>query len=135
MSGMNRVNGQLLGGWDHVIQSVRDIMTTPFFERVMREYVGSHAIKLLGELVNEQTVMRLKWSIMMSIDLFEPRLTPYRIDIIDFDRTGASEWVIQVIYRPNALSGDLTPSGIRTLTFDPSSFSQVLLQSSYDEVA
>lgn len=135
MSGMNRVTGHLLGGWDHVVQSVRYIMTTPFFERVMREYVGSHAVRLLGEPINEQTLMRLRWAFMLAIDLFEPRLTPYRIDLIDFDRTGNSEWVIQVIYRPNALAGDFTPSGIRTLVFDPTVMSQVVLTQSFDEVA
>lgn len=135
MAGMNRATGRLLSGWDHVLQSVRVIMTTPFFERVMRDYVGSHAVKLLGENVNEQTVMRLRWAIMLAIDLFEPRLTPYRIDIVDFDRTGSSDWILQAIYRPNALSGDMTPSGIRTLAFDPEILSQVVLVSSPDEAA
>jgi hypothetical protein len=135
MAGMNRATGKLFSGWDHVLQSVRVIMTTPFFERVMRDYVGSHAVKLLGENVNEQTVMRLRWAIMLAIDLFEPRLTPYRIDIVDFDRTGSSDWVLQAIYRPNALSGDMTPSGIRTLAFDPEVLSQAILVSSPDEAA
>lgn len=135
MAGMDRTTGKVLDGWDHVVQSIRNIMTTPFFERVQREYVGSHAVKLLGELANEQTVMRLRWAIMLAIDLFEPRVTPYRITMTDLDRSGASEWIIQVIYRPRALQGDFTPSGIRTLVFDPGYYSQVVLNESFDEVA
>lgn len=129
---MDRASGKLLDGWDHVAQSVRVIFTTPFFERVMRGYVGSHVIRLLGEPVNEQTIMRVKWGIAIAIDLFEPRLTPYRIDITDFDRTGASSWVIQCIYRPNALSGDMTPAGIRTLAFDPEEIKQAIVSATVE---
>ncbi|KRQ99277.1 GPW/gp25 family protein [Bradyrhizobium valentinum] len=134
MSGMNRQTGKLLSGWDHVVQSVRVIFTTPFFERVMRGYVGSHVIRLLGENVSAQTLLRIRWGIALAIDLFEPRLTPYRIDITEFDRTGASTWVIEVIYRPNALSGDMTPSGIRTLAFDPDELKQAIV-AAYPEAA
>ena len=134
-AGMNRSTGRLMTDWDHVVQSIRCIMTTPFFERVMREYVGSHAIRLLGEPANPQTVMRLQWAIMLAIDLFEPRATPYRIDMTDLDRTGASSWRIQVIYRPKALDGDFTPAGVRTLVFDPTYSNQIVLDKSLDEVA
>lgn len=127
MAGMSNETGQILDGWDHVVQSVRDIFTKRFFEQRMRPYVGSHVIRLLGENVNEQTVMRLKWAIMLAIDLFEPRLTPKNIDLLDFDRTGASSWVIQVIYRPRALEGDFTPAGVRTLVFDPTVLQQALV--------
>jgi len=93
----------------------------------MRGYVGSHVIRLLGEPINAQTLLRIRWGIALAIDLFEPRLSPYRIDITDFDRTGASSWVIEVIYRPNALQGDLTPSGVRTLAFDVDELKQAIV--------
>lgn len=128
MAGMSNETGAVLDGWDHVVQSVHDIFTKPFFEQRMRPYVGSHVIRLLGETINEQTLMRIKWAIMLAIDLFEPRLTPKNIDLLDFDRTGASSWVIQVIYRPRALEGDFTPSGVRTLIFSPDVISQALVQ-------
>lgn len=134
-AGMNRSTGRILTDWDHCVQSIRCIMTTPFFERVCREYVGSHAVKLLGEPANSTTILRLQWAICLAIELFEPRAVPYRISITDLDRTGASSWVIQVIYRPNALEGDFTPSGIRTLVFDPTVSGQIVLDKSFDEVA
>lgn len=124
---MNNETGAVLDAWDHVVQSVRDIFMKGFFEQRMRPYVGSHCIRLLGENVNAQTVMRVKWAIMLAIDLFEPRLTPKNIDILDFDRSGASSWVILCIYRPHALEGDMTPSGVRTLVFDPTVLSQALV--------
>jgi len=133
MAGMNQQTGGLLAGWPHVLQSVRIIFTTPFFERLMRPYVGSHVVRLLGENIGERTVLRIRWAIALAIDLFEPRLTPYRIDITDFDRTGASSWIMQAIYRPNALSGDMTPSGIRTLAFDPEEISQAIVTAFPDE--
>lgn len=125
---MNNETGKLLTDWDHVVQSVHDIFTKPFFEQRMRPYVGSHVIRLLGQNVTAQTVARIQWAITLAIDLFEPRLTPKAISLLDFDRTGASSWVIQVIYRPRALEGDFTPSGVRTLVFSPDVVSQALVQ-------
>lgn len=127
MAGMNRDTGQLLDGWDHVAQSVFDIFTKPFFEQCMRPYVGSHAVRILGQNVVPQTVMRVQWAIAMAIDLFEPRLTPKNIQMLDADRTGASSWVIEVIYRPRALEGDFTPAGVRTLIFSPDVLIQALV--------
>jgi phage baseplate assembly protein W len=123
MAGMNQATGGLLDGWDHVGQSVLILFTTSFFTRVMRPYVGANIIRLLGELANEITVQRIRVAIAVALDLFEPRLTPYRVDLLNMDRTGTSSWIIQVIYRPR----DPTPAGMRTLTIDPSIMMQVLV--------
>jgi uncharacterized protein len=127
MAGMNQATGGLLDGWDHVGQSVLILFTTSFFTRVMRPYVGANIIRLLGELANEITVQRIRVAIAVALDLFEPRLTPYRVDLLNMDRTGTSSWIIQVIYRPRGHLGDPTPAGMRTLTIDPSIMMQVLV--------
>jgi phage baseplate assembly protein W len=119
MAGMDQNTGGLLDGWDHVGQSVLNLFTTKFFSRVMRPYVGSNAIRILGENINEQSVSRVRVGISVALDLFEPRLVPYRVDLSDFDLTGASSWIMMGIYIPRALEGDMTPSGVRTLTIDP----------------
>jgi uncharacterized protein len=135
MAGMNQINGQVLDGWAHVGQSVLVLFTTSFFSRIMRAYVGSNVIRLLGQNVNAQTVSRMREAIAVALWLFEPRLVPVRIDLVSVDRTGASAWIIQGDYRPDArfdpftgeLTGDLTSAGVRTLTIDPSVVEQVLL--------
>jgi phage baseplate assembly protein W len=127
MAGMNMDDGSVLDGWSHVCQSVHILFTTEFFTRVMRAYVGSNVIRLLGELTIPQTVQRIRTAIAIAIDLFEPRLDPYRVDLVAMDGTGTSTWIIQCIYMPNALQGDFTPAGIRSLTIDPSVVTSLLV--------
>jgi phage baseplate assembly protein W len=123
---MCQATGGLLAGWDHVGQSVVNLFTTTFFSRIMRPYVGSNVIRILGQPANAQTVSRVRTAIAVALDLFEPRLTPYRIDLIDMDRTGTSAWIIQGIYRPRGHLGDPTPAGVRTLTIDPRVIDQII---------
>ena len=135
MAGMDRMTGRVLGDWDHVSQSVAVLFTTRFFSRVLRAYVGSNIIRLLGQPMNRQTVMRVRLAIAEALWLFEPRLVPRRIDMLDGDRTGDSAWLILAIYRPGArydpftrqLTGDLTPVGMRTLTINPSVVREVVI--------
>jgi phage baseplate assembly protein W len=127
MAGMDQVTGGLLDGWDHVGQSVLNLFTTSFFSRIMRPYVGTNVIRLLGQNINEQTVSRIRVAIAVALDLFEPRLEPYRVDLVDFDRTGTSSWIIEGIYIPRALAGDFTPAGVRTLTIDPRYLNEAII--------
>ncbi|MDG4908725.1 hypothetical protein EOA60_27385 [Mesorhizobium sp. M1A.F.Ca.IN.020.06.1.1] len=113
--GMDRSTGLRQSGWDNVIQAIEILLTTRYFERVLREYVGSPVPALLGELANVQTVIRFQWSVAAVILLFEPRLTPTRISPLTLDRAGASAWVIEGIYRPRAHLGDFTPAGTVSL--------------------
>ena len=39
--GLNATSGLVLTGWDHVLQSLSDIFTTGFGERIIREWYGS----------------------------------------------------------------------------------------------
>jgi len=105
-----------LSGWPHVMQSIEVILTTAYFERVMRPYVGSLGIRLFGELANRRTAQRFRWTVATALLLFEPRFKPTRIDQIDLDRTGATTWIIEGIYRPRGHLGDLTSAGTRTLS-------------------
>lgn len=114
--GIDRRTGKVLIGWDHVVQSVEVIFTTPFYARVMRPYVGSFVPRTIGELANPRTAQRFRWATAMGLMLFEPRLYPVRIDQVGLDRTGATDWYIEGAYRPRAHKGDLTVAGIRTLT-------------------
>ncbi|CDX55881.1 Baseplate protein [Mesorhizobium plurifarium] len=113
--GMDRSTGLRQSGWDNVIQAIEILLTTRYFERCLREYVGSPVPALLGELANVQTVIRFQWSVAAVILLFEPRFTPTRISPLTLDRTGASDWVIEGIYRPRAHLGDITPAGTVSL--------------------
>ena len=114
-TGIDRRTGAMLTGWSHVVQSFETIFTTPYFSRVMRPYVGSAGLRLFGELANPRTAQRFRFAVALGFALFEPRFTPTRIDQVDLDRTGATAWIIEGIYRPRWHLGDTTPAGTRTL--------------------
>lgn len=114
--GMDAETGGYVDGWDHVVQSLARLFATMFFERVMRPHVGSMARKLFGELANVNTAHRFRWAIATAISLFEPRVRPVWIAQVGLDRTGDTEWRIEVDYMPRGHLGDFTVAGRRTLT-------------------
>lgn len=109
---MDRETGLWNDGWNSVIQSIEVLLTTRYFERVLREHVGSPVPILLGELANIETVSRFQWAMALVILLFEPRFVPTTIKPDSLDRTGDSSWIIEGIFRPRAHLGDLTPARV-----------------------
>ena len=67
--GFDAMTGRILTGWDHVLQSLSDIFTTGFGERVIREWYGSFVPTLLGQLITPEEVMsQLREQGMSSLD-------------------------------------------------------------------
>ena len=115
-TGIDRRTGEVITGWAHVVQSFEVIFTTAYFSRVMRPYVGSLGLRLFGELANPRTAQRFRFAVALGLTLFEPRFTPTQIRQTDLDRTGATNWIIEGIYRPRGHLGDPTPADRRSLT-------------------
>jgi phage baseplate assembly protein W len=118
-TGIDRETGKLLAGWPHVMQSLLVIFTTHFGERVLRRWFGSFVPKLLGQNMVPSTVLKFFTAICVAIDLWEPR---YKVTSIfpygspEQLRTGEIGFSIEGVYRPRALSGDLTPErGVFTI--------------------
>lgn len=122
--GMDASTGELLVGWDYVQQDISRALTTAYFERVMRPYVGSNARRLLGELANVRTAMRFRWAVIIALTTINPRtgnpiipnFEPIRVDQVDLDRTGDTGWIIDGFYIPRGHLGDKTRASRRTLT-------------------
>ncbi len=102
MAGINAETGQPLDGYQHVLQSVEKILTTPIGARVMREWCGNPGLKLLGENMTEETILLWFNIVYMLIELFEPRLRVLGFDVEDLDRLGFADFVMDVEYRPYA---------------------------------
>ena len=73
MRGMNRDTGLALDGNAHVLQSVRDIITTPVGSRVMLREYGCKAPLLVDRPMNTLFDVELHSSIAEALERWEPR--------------------------------------------------------------
>lgn len=81
MAGMSRTTGKALGGFDHLRQSIQDILTTPIGSRVHRRDYGSRIPRLVDRPINSSLVAELVAATAEALDRWEPRLRLERIKI------------------------------------------------------
>ena len=118
-TGMDAATGRLLTGWPWVAQSATRVLTTAYFEEVMRPHVGSNARQLFGELAHVRTAQRFRWAVGVALLLFVPNLRPSAIQQLSSDRTGATGWIAEGDYLPRAHRGDPTSAGRRSIDLVP----------------
>jgi phage baseplate assembly protein W len=81
MRGMSREAGSSLGGFDHLRQSVVDILTTPKGSRVMRRDYGSNLPRLVDRPVNQSLIAALRAETVDALAKWEPRLRCERVQL------------------------------------------------------
>lgn len=86
MAGMSRDTGKALGGFDHLRQSIQDILTTPIGTRVHRRDYGSRLPRLVDRPINSSLVAELVAATAEALDRWEPRL---RLEQIKIDNVTA----------------------------------------------
>jgi phage baseplate assembly protein W len=82
MAGMDRNTGKPLGGFDHLRQSIQDILTTPIGSRVHRRDYGSRIPRAVDRPVNQAFIADVVAGTAEALDRWEPRLRLERV-IID----------------------------------------------------
>lgn len=83
MAGMHVESGTDLGGFPHVVQSIRDILTTPIGTRVMRRDYGSAVPAMLDRPLNALTIVDASVAIAEALERWEPR---FRLELVTIDR-------------------------------------------------
>jgi hypothetical protein len=123
MAGIDRNTGRLLSGWPHLVQSLGVLFTTDIATRLMRRHFGATTANLLGENLVLATILRFAATIMVAVELWEPRFRIRKIDIpraansSERLRMGRVSMAIRGEYRPRGHLGDPTPApGDHTLT-------------------
>lgn len=81
MAGMSRTTGARLEGFDHLRQSIQDILSTPVGTRVHRRDYGSRLPRLVDRPINEGLVAELVAAAAEALDRWEPRLRLERIQV------------------------------------------------------
>ena len=79
--GLNNQTGKAVKGWDHLLQSVRDILSTPVGSRVMRRNYGSDLPALIDAPIGPLTIAKITAAIAGALDQWEPRLTLKRVRV------------------------------------------------------
>ncbi len=73
MDGMSATTGSAIGDFDHLRQSIKDILTTPIGSRVMRRDYGSRLYELIDAPMNRSTLMNIYAATAEAIEKWEPR--------------------------------------------------------------
>lgn len=68
-----------LSGFDHLLASIRDILSTPIGSRRMRPTYGCRSAERLGAPLNASTTADLIADVAEAIFLWEPRVTLKRV--------------------------------------------------------
>ncbi|WP_279474658.1 phage baseplate assembly protein V [Aeromonas veronii] len=79
--GMNAANGRTVSETAHILQSVRDILTTPIGTRVMRRDYGSEIFSLIDQPQHGATRLRLMAATVHALTLWEPRIRITKVEI------------------------------------------------------
>jgi phage baseplate assembly protein W len=88
MQGINQTTGQPLTGTDHILQSVRDIITTPIGSRVMLRQYGCRLPDLVDRPVNALFDVELHASVAEALARWEPRFLLNRIYVMSRSELG-----------------------------------------------
>ena len=86
MAGMSRTTGAALGGFDHLRQSIQDILSTPVGTRVHRRDYGSDLPRLVDRPMNASLSSEMVAAAAAALDRWEPRL---KLEEITVDRVTA----------------------------------------------
>jgi uncharacterized protein len=111
-SGMWASGGQALGGLGHLVQSVKDILTTPIGSRVLRRDYGSN----LHELVDQNITGRLRLAVVLytaqALEKWEPR---FIVQAVRVTRSGDAGVLIDLdgLYKPMGLPVTLSNVAVR----------------------
>ncbi|QPC45421.1 GPW/gp25 family protein [Kaustia mangrovi] len=96
-----------MDGFDHVVQSIGVILTTPKATRVMRREFGSDVPALLDRPLNAATVVDVMVAAADAIDRWEPRFRVESIDVAG-GPDGRLDIAVNGTYFPRGHLGDFT---------------------------
>jgi phage baseplate assembly protein W len=97
---MNRLDGTRLSGWQHVRQSIIDILTTPIGTRVMRRDYGARTLELIDRPSTYEVVVEATIVVAEALARWEPRFELRSVKIIGAE-PGHLTLSIEGVYVPD----------------------------------
>ncbi|MHC9012586.1 GPW/gp25 family protein [Stenotrophomonas rhizophila] len=89
MIGMDVITGGVAEGTAHLVQSIRDVLTTPIGSRIQRRDYGSLLPELIDQPFNDHTRLQLFGATATALMRWEPRIRLSRISLTPGDAPGA----------------------------------------------
>jgi len=114
---MDSTTGKAITDYEHLTQSIIDILTTPIGSRIARREYGSNLFELVDQPVNRDWVSRVYIAIASAIDKWEPRIVIESINIYnDIEAASNNQFTFDLsgFYLPNGQSIKLEGLSIRT---------------------
>lgn len=99
IKGMSRHSGLSVDQTDHILQSLRDILTTPIGSRVMRRDYGSLIPFIIDSPLNNYLLMQLRASVIHALMRWEYRITPVRIEMVTDSRASQGVATLLIEYQ------------------------------------
>lgn len=110
MAGVNAYDGSLIDGFDHVVQSIRDILLTPIGTRVMLRDYGSRLPGVLDHPLNAATVIDATMAAAEALNRWEPRFRLRYVEVISQGTDGVLGLALTGTWYPRGHLGDFTPA-------------------------
>ncbi|WP_414492332.1 GPW/gp25 family protein [Stenotrophomonas maltophilia] len=98
MIGMDANNGGTAEGTAHLVQSIRDVLTTPLGSRIQRRDYGSLLPELIDQPFNDHTRLQLFGATATALMRWEPRIRLTRVSLTRSDTPGA--FLLDLDYQP-----------------------------------
>ena len=104
--GLNRETGGTITDWEHVVQSIRDLFSTPKGTRVMRRDYGSMIPYLIDRPGTQERVLDVAVAAAEALILWEPRFRLTRMGIEEGGADGKFALLVEGIFFPRGHYGD-----------------------------
>ncbi len=108
MPGINADTGKPLSGWDHVVQSIRVILTTMIGTRVMRREFGSELMALVDAPMTDRVVLAVYVATANALARWEPRFRLTSVEIMSPEASGQISLRLFGNYYPRGHLGDFS---------------------------
>lgn len=82
---ISRKDGKELTDFEHMVESVQTILTTPIGSRYFNREFGSGLFDLIDSSINEDTKVDIFAEVIQAIEKWEPRLQVQQVEVNDTD--------------------------------------------------
>lgn len=111
---MNKHTGQLLNEYEHIRQSITDILLTQKGTRLMRREYGSDLFNFIDRPTSRAVMLQLAVAAVMAIDEWEPRVRVKQAEMRTHERqVNRVELVLTLALKSQAQEIKLDPITIR----------------------